>query len=94
MIICLERGAGLHMAWLMPLPLTVSCFGKSILVFPFWYRLNRVVPYKGPFQRCCLLGALQSTVFQAIITSAEEGGYVFSSVCLSVCLSVGLLANL
>ena len=28
------------------------------------------------------------------ITSAEEGGYVFSSVCLSVCLSVGLLANL
>jgi len=33
-----------------------------------------------------------------IITSAEEGGYVFSSVCLSVCLfvclSVRLLANL
>ena len=28
------------------------------------------------------------------ITSAEEGGYVFGSVCLSVCLSVGLLANL
>ena len=26
--------------------------------------------------------------FQSIITSAEEGGYVFSSVCLSVCLSV------
>jgi len=23
-----------------------------------------------------------------VITSAEEGGYVFSSVCLSVCLSV------
>ena len=23
-----------------------------------------------------------------LITSAEEGGYVFSSVCLSVCLSV------
>jgi len=33
-----------------------------------------------------------------LITSAEEGGYVFGSVCLSVCLfvclSVGLLANL
>jgi len=32
------------------------------------------------------------------ITSAEEGGYVFGSVCLSVCLfvylSIGLLANL
>ena len=33
-----------------------------------------------------------------LVTSAEEGGYVFGSVCLSVCLfvclSVGLLANL
>ena len=28
MIICLERGADLHMAQLMPLPLTVSCFTK------------------------------------------------------------------
>jgi len=26
--ICLERGAHLHMAQLMPLPLTVSCFSK------------------------------------------------------------------
>ena len=26
MVICLERGADLHMAQLMPLPLTVSCF--------------------------------------------------------------------
>ena len=28
MDICLERGADLHMAHLMPLPLTVSCFSK------------------------------------------------------------------
>jgi len=27
-VICLERGADLHMAQLMPLPLTISCFGK------------------------------------------------------------------
>jgi len=27
-VICLERGAELHMAQLMPLPLTVSCFSK------------------------------------------------------------------
>jgi len=25
-VICLERGADLHMSQLMPLPLTVSCF--------------------------------------------------------------------
>ena len=28
MVICLERGADLHMAQLMPLPLTVSCFSE------------------------------------------------------------------
>ena len=28
MVICLERGADLHLAQLMPLPLTVSCFRK------------------------------------------------------------------
>ena len=28
MVICLQRGADLHMAQLMPLPLTVSCFSK------------------------------------------------------------------
>jgi len=27
-VICLERGADLHVAQLMPLPLTVSCFSK------------------------------------------------------------------
>ena len=28
MVICLERDADLHMAQLMPLPLSVSCFSK------------------------------------------------------------------
>jgi len=31
---------------------------------------------------------LVNTMIEKIITSAEEGGYVFGSVCLSVCLSV------
>jgi len=29
-VICLERGADLHMAQLMPVPLTVSCFSKIL----------------------------------------------------------------
>jgi len=52
MIICLERGADLHMAQLMPLPLTVSCFSKIQVGLPFWYRLTRVVPDKGPLNGC------------------------------------------
>jgi len=35
MVVCLERGAELHMAQLMPLPLTVSCFSKIQIGFTF-----------------------------------------------------------
>ena len=34
-VISLERGATLHMAQLMPLPLTVSCFSKIQIGFTF-----------------------------------------------------------
>jgi len=34
-VICLERCADLHMAQLMPLPLTVSCFSKMQIGFTF-----------------------------------------------------------
>ena len=33
MVICLERGADLHIAQLMPLPLTVCCFSKIQIGF-------------------------------------------------------------
>ena len=35
MVICLERGADLHTAQMMPLPLTVSCFSKIQIGFTF-----------------------------------------------------------
>ena len=35
MVVCLEQGADLHMAQLMPLLLTVSCFSKIQIVFTF-----------------------------------------------------------
>ena len=52
MVICLVRGADLHMAQLMPLPLTVSCFSKIRLVLHFLYWLIWVVPEKGPLNGC------------------------------------------
>ena len=53
MVICLELGADLHMAQLMPLPLTVFCFSKMQIGFlPFWYRFTRVVLEKGPLNGC------------------------------------------
>ena len=35
MVISMERDADLHMAQLMPLPLTVSCFSKIQIGFTF-----------------------------------------------------------
>jgi len=46
MVICVERGADLHMAQLMPLPLSLALV-KSKLVLLFWYLLTWVVPEKG-----------------------------------------------
>ena len=34
-VVCLEQGADLHMARLMPLPLAISCFSKIQIVFTF-----------------------------------------------------------
>jgi len=48
MVICLE-----HMAQLMPLPLTVSCFSKIQIGFTFLYQLTRIVPERGPLNGCC-----------------------------------------
>jgi len=46
MVICLEQGSDLHMAQLMPLPLTVSCCSKIQTGFTFWYYLTQVDPEK------------------------------------------------
>ena len=52
MVICLERGADLHTAQLMPLPLTVSCFSKIQIGLHFWYQLTQVVLDKGALNEC------------------------------------------
>ena len=47
-VICLERGADLHMAQLMSLPLTVSCFSKIQIGFTFLLPAHLGSPGKGP----------------------------------------------
>jgi len=56
-VICLERGADLHMTQLMPLPLTVSCFSKIQIGFTFLVpaqpgsprQHTHTHPFNGPF---------------------------------------------
>ena len=50
--VCLEQGADLHMAQLMPLHSLSLASVKSRLVVPFWCRLTQVVPEKGPLNGC------------------------------------------
>ena len=65
MVICLERGADLHMAQLMPLPLTVSCFRKIQIGFTFLVPAHLGRPGKGPLNRCVCVAM---TICTGIIT--------------------------
>ena len=51
MVICLERGADLHMAQLMPLPLTVSCFSEIQIGFTFLVPAHLGSPRKKAVKR-------------------------------------------
>ena len=78
MVICLERGADLHMAQLMPLPLTVSCSSnKSRLVLPFWYRLTQVVLVKRPLNGCSVVVVVERLfchfyMLSSLVTTTRE----------------------
>jgi len=69
MVVCLERRADLHMAQLMPLPLTVSCFSKIQIGFTFLVPAHPGNSGKRAVKRVCvcvcvvlwLLGLIFST---------------------------------
>ena len=48
MVICLGQGADLHMAQLMPLPLTISCFSKTQIGFTFLVPAHPGNPGQSP----------------------------------------------
>jgi len=53
-VVCLEQGADLHMAQLMPLPLTVSCFSKSQIGFTFLVLAHLGCPGKKAVKWLCV----------------------------------------
>jgi len=59
MVMCLERGADLHMAQLMPLPLTVSCFSKIQIGFTFLVPADLGSPRKRPLNGVCVCWLLR-----------------------------------
>jgi len=54
MVICLERGADLHMVQLTPLPLIVSCFSKIQIGFTFLVLAHPGSPGQRAVKRVCV----------------------------------------
>ena len=68
MVICLEQGADLHMAQLMLLPLTVSCFSKIQIGFTFLVAAHLGSPRKRAVKRVCVCVSLTfGTVCQTVL---------------------------
>ena len=57
-VVCLEQGASLHMAQLMPLPLTVSCFSKIQIGFTCLVPAHLGSPGKRAVKRVCVCSIL------------------------------------
>jgi len=57
-VICLERCADMHMAQLMPLPLTVSCFSKIQIGFTFLVPAHPGSPGKRAVKQMCVCAYL------------------------------------
>ena len=53
-VVCLERGADLHMAQLMPLPLTVSCFSEVQFGFTFLAPAHPCSPGQRAVKHVCV----------------------------------------
>ena len=54
MVMCMERGADLHTAQLMPVPLTVSCFSKIQIGFTFLVLAHPGSPGQRAVKRVCV----------------------------------------
>ena len=81
-VIWLERGADLHMAQLMQLPLTVSCFSKIQIGFTFLVPAHPGSPGQRAIKqlgacvcvRACMLFESGSSVLNAVWTGGRETG--------------------
>ena len=60
MVICLERGADMHTAQRIPLPLTVSCFSKMQIGFTFLVPAHLGSPGQRAVKRVCVLWLMQT----------------------------------
>ena len=87
MVICLERGADLHMSQLMPLPLTVSCFSKIQIGFSFLVPAHLGSPGERAVKRVCVYDLSfghEYEFFESINSGLSAAGKIssFTFVCV------------
>ena len=79
MVICLELGAGLHMAQLMPLPLTVSCFSKIQIGFAFLVPAHPGSLGKELLNGCvCVTTAIKVVIIRIVVEIIVSNCYCFA----------------
>ena len=76
MVICLERDADLHVAQLMSLPLTVSCFSKIQIGFTFLVPAHPGSPGKKAVKRVCVCQRNKIENQSAFSAVTRRGGSV------------------
>jgi len=70
-VTCLELGADLHMAQLMPLPLTVSCFRKIQIGFTFLVPVYTISPGKRAVKWCVCVCVCVKNAYNGKIDTLE-----------------------
>ena len=87
MVICLEQSADLHMAQLMPLSLTVSCFSKIQIGFTLLVPAHLGSPGKEPLNAgVCVCVALTVLLYSRVSLMGARS--IMFATCPSVCLCV------
>jgi len=71
-VICQERDADLHMAQLMPLSLTVSCFSKIQIRFTFLVPAQTGSPGQRAIKRVCMCVLNSLNIIITIIIKGKE----------------------
>ena len=96
MVVCLERGADLHIAQLMPLPPTVSYFSKIQIGFTFLVAAHLGSPGKRAVKRVCVCVCVEisasiitdpSFALRRLFTPYNQSGGIRQSCCPSIRMS-------
>jgi len=82
MVICLELGADLHMAQLMLLPLTDSCFNKIQIDFTFLVPADPGSPGKRTVKRVFVFLSVSLTLCSILNSAIQKAADVLLSIVL------------